>query len=308
MFEQESRDIKRKRRLADILQQQSMSPTQGGMVGNHYVKSNPMQHLAKLVAAYQSNKQSEGADTAESDLMGKRRQALAGVLSGDPGKTFQDKTSYFGKVHELDPDLAGAVGPSLFREEKPNEGKFKIFQQPQPDGTTRPLRLNIETGEVTGAGESYTPPPKPQSAKDATAAQVKLTTIKAAKDQLGKVRENFRKLKGTFSAGKGGAILPTEDGESFDKSVDTFRGLLQGVTKVPGLGSMSDFDAKLDQAKIPDRGQYESVTEQQINDLEQLINTMEQGYMSAIGDTAPGAQPQSTQVPGSGIKFLGFEQ
>lgn len=302
-FSQDQAAIKRRRRIAEMLQNTATQSPQGQMVSGRYVGPSITQNLAQLLSAYKSGKSSEQADTMEGDLTKRRQDYAQSLLSKPPGDSFQEKASYFGELRNADPQLAGAVADPLFREPKPNEGKFKIFQQPQPDGTTRPLRLNIETGEVTGAGEAYKPPAKPPSNKDAQAAQAKLTTIKAAKDQLAKVKENFSKLKGSLSAGMGGQLMPTEDGKMFDASVDTMRGLIQGIMKVPGLGSMSDFESKLDQAKIPSRGNYENVTQQQIDDLEQIITTMEQGYTGAIG--TPEGQAVAPQA--GGIKFLGFE-
>jgi hypothetical protein len=227
----------------------------------------------------------------EADLTKRRQEYAQSLLGKPPGSSFQEKASYFNDLRGANPELANALSPELFYHEKPNEGKYKIYQQPQPDGTTKPMRLNIETGEVTDAGEGYKQPPKPTSNKDAQIAQTKLASIKAAKDQLQKVKDNFSKLKGTMSAGLGGNLLPTEEGKLFDASVDTMRGLIQGVMKTPGLGSQSDYDAKLDQAKIPSRGNYENVTQQQIDDLEQIINTMEQGYLGAAGSSVSASNP-----------------
>lgn len=126
------------------------------------------------------------------------------------------------------------------------------------------------------------------SQKDAAAAKIKLNLLKVAKQQLAVVRDRFNKIRGTAEAGPGQfGSFPTRNGKLFDKAIDTMRGSIGAVTHVPGIGSMSNYDAQLDQSKFPERSGYEDVTDQQLDALELQLNTMESGYRDALGSPDP---------------------
>jgi hypothetical protein len=131
------------------------------------------------------------------------------------------------------------------------------------------------------------------SQKDSTVAKIKLNQLKVAKQQLQNVRAKFAKIKGTIQAGKGQGWVPFEEGEAFDKAVDSMKGSLTAITRVPGVGSMSDYESRIDQSKFPKRGDYESVTEDQIQAVEDLLTTIESGYTDLLG----GGSQQTSQAP-----------
>jgi hypothetical protein len=62
---------------------------------------------------------------------------------------------------------------------------------------------------------------------------------------------------------------------------------------------MYDYESKLDQSKFPERSGYESVTEQQLNDLEQQLSTIEGGYKELLG--SPAAPQQAARPAPQGI-------
>lgn len=139
------------------------------------------------------------------------------------------------------------------------------------------------------------------SQKDATTAKLKLNTAKLARQQLNDIRAKFEPLKGKWSAGPFGAgNLPSEEGRAFDRAVDQMRSTLTALTRVPGVGAMSDYETKLDQAKFPTRNEYESVTEQQINQLESMLDQIESGYSDLLGGGSAASQasaPVSVSSP-----------
>lgn len=137
------------------------------------------------------------------------------------------------------------------------------------------------------------------SAKDATTARQKITQIQAARNQLNAVKEQFAKnLRGSYSAGPLADYLPTSQGQAFDRAVRNLAPLVTAVTRVPGVGAMSDYESKLQEATLPSRGTYESVTEQQIADLERLLDTVEGGYRDLLGE--------GTQSPAAGASSNGW--
>lgn len=127
------------------------------------------------------------------------------------------------------------------------------------------------------------------STADATKARQKLTQIQSARQQLNAVKQAFQKLRGSFSAGLGGNYLPTPEGQAFDRAIRNLSPLITAVTRVPGVGSMSDYEGRLAEQALPSRGTYENVTEQQIADLERLLNTIEGGYTDLLGTGKPAA-------------------
>lgn len=140
------------------------------------------------------------------------------------------------------------------------------------------------------------------STADATKARLKLTQIQTARNQLKAVKSAFAKIKDSYSAGPGGSFIPTPEGQAFDRAVRNFSPLITAVTRVPGVGAMSDFEAKLQEASLPSRGTYESSTAQQIADLEQMINTIEAGYRDLLGEQPKAPAPATQQSGGWSIK------
>ena len=137
---------------------------------------------------------------------------------------------------------------------------------------------------------------QPLSPKDTNTARVKLTQVQIARNQLNTAKQRFEALRNTFSAGPGGNLLPTPEGKAFDAAIDSMRGSITALTRVPGVGAMSDYETRLDQAKFPTRGKYEEVAAQQLQALEDLLNTIEGGYSELLG-TKPGAEPNTSAAP-----------
>jgi ribosomal protein S13 len=138
------------------------------------------------------------------------------------------------------------------------------------------------------------------SQKDAATAKQKLVTINLARQQLQNIQQRFNEIKGSLVAGAGGqGKLPTPKGQAFDRAVDQMRSTLTALTKVPGIGAMSDYETRLDQAKFPNRSDYENVTQQQIDDLKMLVQTMEEGYKGLLNGEMPAqaqAEPDLSQL------------
>jgi hypothetical protein len=139
------------------------------------------------------------------------------------------------------------------------------------------------------------------SQKDMVTAKQKLNTVKLARQQLNNIKNRFQSLKGTMSAGAfGQGKVPSEKGRAFDRSVDQMRSTLTALTRVPGVGAMSDYETRLDQSKFPTRDEYESVTEQQIGDLEAMLNAIETGYTDLLSGAPITPEAPAQSAPQSG--------
>lgn len=123
----------------------------------------------------------------------------------------------------------------------------------------------------------------------------KLVTVQALRTQLQKVLDAFAGIRNTYSAGPGGGMVPSEKGQRFDRAVALLSPLFRQLTRVPGEGAMSDFEAKLAQLALPERGSFEGNTEKQIQDINDLIDQIDNGYRVMLGhEPRAGLRPQST--------------
>ena len=152
-------------------------------------------------------------------------------------------------------------------------------------------------------GESGGGKPSATQIKLANTAKQKLIDLKAMEDQLGKVEQAFKPLRGSFSAGVGGGFLPTVEGKRFDAAVALLKGMARKLTRTPGEGAMSDYESKLAELANPSRGEYEQVTADQIQQLRALVETTRQGYEALLQDAGgnsgnlPGARQQAAPQP-----------
>jgi hypothetical protein len=156
--------------------------------------------------------------------------------------------------------------------------------------------------------------PKPISAKEAMNARGKLLAIKVAKDQLAILKEQAAKASGVIGPLVGalpGAV--TESGSNYDAAVDSMRQSIIGLTRTPGVGSMSDFETRLSQAQLPERtaGMRESSVKLKIASIESMLNVLEQGYNDILseggqvqdGSTKDAPPPTHLLKEGVGTKF-----
>lgn len=181
--------------------------------------------------------------------------------------------------------------PTSFRALTPAE----IQAAGLPPGTS--AQLDTATGKIEVLSKRDTTGGLSQ--KDATTAKMKLNTVSVARRQLANIRNRFAGIRNSVSAGPfGQGKIPTEGGRAFDRAVDQMRSTLTALTRVPGVGAMSDYETKLDQAKFPTRNEYESVTEQQIADLDNMLNAIEAGYRDLLNGTGPQATPDGEAALG----------
>lgn len=193
--------------------------------------------------------------------------------------------------------------------------RFQVIDAPKPTGSAAAAEqyrtmspeeakgAGLPAGTVAQVGPNgkvdviSKPVQQELTPKDASAARVKLRNIAIAKRQLALVRQRYEALKDTFSAGPGGNYIPTVKGKAFDAAVNSMRDNLTSITRVPGIGAMSDFETRLAQAKFPDRGQYEDVGAQQIQSLQDLLDGLEAGYSDMLSGDSQGTSQSTPQPP-----------
>ena len=154
-------------------------------------------------------------------------------------------------------------------------------------------------GQVSVVPDVAPPPKATLTGKDLAAVNGKIQAAQNLKRQLADARARFAQIKGTLAAGPITGMNPfSEQGQQFDASIDALRSTVTALTRTPGVGAMSDYETRLDQAKIPTRGKYESTTEQQLQELETFADNIIQGYSDMAG-TPPARAGASGSWDGS---------
>jgi len=151
-----------------------------------------------------------------------------------------------------------------------------VFFQPTKDGSPPAMVPGVR------------PPPKNQlTAKDANTVAAKINSANMLKEQIAAAGEQFEiAKKARLATGVVGGLNPlSEEGKKFDATINNLRSTVTSLTRTPGVGSMSDYETRLDQGKIPKRDQYDSVTEQQLKQLEDLANGIIDGYSGMVAPT-----------------------
>ena len=149
------------------------------------------------------------------------------------------------------------------------------------DGDVQPLNANTAT---SGGGVKL-------SAKQRQVATDKVQTVKTLKGQLQKMKEAWKDIKDSQSAGMGVGYLPTPEGQAFDATSKNMSSFIRQLTRTPGEGAMSDYESRLAQSILPTRTTHEAVTEQQIQDLEDLIGGIETGYSNLLNPEGEAEAP-----------------
>lgn len=145
------------------------------------------------------------------------------------------------------------------------------------------------------------------SPKERENARGKIRTAQLLRQQIADAKAKFEKIKNTTGAGPGSTLNPLhEGGQQYDAAVDQLRSTISNLTRTPGIGSMSDYETRLDQSKIPARGmfKYESTIEQQLDQMEDMAKFIEEGYSDLVGpDDITTQSPQGGGGGGQRIKF-----
>ena len=94
-YDAEAQQLADRKKYAEALRAQGQQAVPNGqMVGNHFVATHPLQHLANALRQYSGQRELQDVRTAERDLAGRRRDALqetmrdfSGALQGTPAQT-----------------------------------------------------------------------------------------------------------------------------------------------------------------------------------------------------------------------------
>lgn len=142
-------------------------------------------------------------------------------------------------------------------------------------------------------------PSRRESAAERTVLRngnMKLRTLSNIERQIG---EAERALDAAGKAGFTGMIAGRVPGgvsgvaDRADKAVAGLAPLIRTLTRVPGEGAMSDYEARLAQASLPSRADTPEGRRQALQDIRALVSETKAGYQDLVGTSAPAPARQA---------------
>ena len=122
-------------------------------------------------------------------------------------------------------------------------------------------------------------------------AQLKQPRLDAAKRRVAGIRSA---LQGNWLADSGpldqylsGA---TNQGQQLETDIAGLQNELLALTRIPGMGSQSDFEARIAALPLPSPGKYPEVNRAALQEIETLIADLDKAY-AGIGGWTPGEKP-----------------
>lgn len=168
----------------------------------------------------------------------------------------------------------------------------------------------LATGKVGSMAPSLTPTQR-------GVAAMKLQGLRAAEEQIKRLAElNDQNpamtgpLMGRIPSALGGGTS-----DKYEKTLAAARKSILGVTRVPGIGSMSDYETKLDNALLPERSDSPAGRKEALRNAQELLEFTRAGYEELLGVGAASAAPdagqrlspeQAARLP-KGSKFIGLD-
>ncbi|MGO4718030.1 hypothetical protein AB4071_02735 [Stenotrophomonas sp. 2MCAF14_2] len=152
------------------------------------------------------------------------------------------------------------------------------------------------------------------SAKPPSAAEMKAQQANATKTaQLGNVNRGLARIESALG-NLGGAFVDTgpvdqylvrntEAGQELDAAVGAIQNSMLAMTRVPGVGSQSDLEARIAALQYPSLSNAPGVnarTLKQLKDFVQELQGMSADASGTLGDAPPPAAPRGPGLPATG--------
>lgn len=210
-----------------------------------------------------------------------------GLIDANEYKQLQPKEperfSAGGGYYQMGPDGK----PQTIIAPKPEGGAEANWQSVErPDGL---YQVNPKTGESRKVEGIAPKPVGVLTGKALENANNKRKVLGVARMQLKNLQDAWKEAKGA-AAGPIGGRLPYPSGDRFDAAREALQVTIRNLTRTPGEGAMSDYESRLSQAQVPNRSRYEGTTEQQMQQLDDLINALDVGYGDLGATGNQGAQ------------------
>ena len=200
----------------------------------------------------------------------------------------------------VQPPVGGKPLPNLSPKDPPKVPDAPSGYRFNPDGSLAP----IPGGPADPANK-----PKPAAQKQAQADAVKLyAQLPALKRRIQRVADASGNL-GMFGLDGGPldqfALRYTEGGSELESSVGQLRATLLPFVRVPGVGSQSDLEARLDGLQYPGASQPPAVRKKNIDELNAFIRDLESAISNVAKQGGGSAQPPANDDDALINKYLG---
>lgn len=223
--------------------------------------------------------------------------------SGSQAKELQ----VYGLLQEQNPELAAAYLANIA-----NPDSITDYQRAQLGIALEQLNLSREDKEFDR--EIKTREVEADEAKAATGGVdltptqrgnvvQKLKLLPNVRTQYERVRTLYNEMieEGTLSRGALGGLVPGAiaggKAEQFDKAAGALRKSILSLTRIPGVGSMSNYETVLDEQALPSRWGSDAGRLEAINGIGTILDSYEAGYKDMLGNPAPARAPARTPPP-----------
>lgn len=310
---------------------QSRAPQQQGRITPKMGLVQGLAPIAEALLSKRISKQASGlreqGDEAKREAMVAALQGLGGqdtMLASTeggaaPANPYQSAQQAIDAG--VDPSIVGtflkvrqgpAVDPSSVRE-------WEFYSQLPPEDQSRYLEMKraLQIKDVRGApsiieSTGVTPLSTPEeetkvaadraqavaeaeagvtSAKDRTAAELKLPRLEAAERRLERVDAAVKELADNRILTGGpmqGAVLGfTEEGQELEQSNAQLLAELTALTRIPGVGQQSDLEQRLQQLVLPSPNMYPDVNKKAVEELHLFIGDLGNALRGVGGDSQP---------------------
>jgi hypothetical protein len=134
----------------------------------------------------------------------------------------------------------------------------------------------------------------------------KLALLPNVREQYERVRTLYDEMieEGTLARGGLGGLVPGAlaggKAEAFDKAAGALRKSILSLTRIPGVGSMSNYETILDEQALPSRWGSDEGRLEALNGIGTVLDSYEQGYKEMLGNPRPASRPAAPRRPAAG--------
>jgi hypothetical protein len=158
------------------------------------------------------------------------------------------------------------------------DGKPGLYRQHSVSGKVEPLNL----GAVPKGGTQQSA----KATKEAGLAQSRINAARTATTELDEAMKALQQSRlfgtGPIAGRLGGMAAPVQ---RYEAAVRRLFGHIQAITRIPGIGSQSDWEGRMQLLTLPSAEYDESINLQAAGELKQFLQDVEMAYQNAYGES-----------------------
>lgn len=228
---------------------------------------------------------------------GAPEQAIQGFINAQ--KSMPDMAE-FASVTNVPPASAPTQGQQLMGPKKGPAGNGSYSQL----SAAEVQAMGLPAGTVAQRGPngqvSVISKPEAKKTKEISADVIKnAAQLPALARRIDRLAQASEKITGMLDGGKFDQYLisATNEATELESAAAQLRPLLLSFVRVPGIGSQSDLEARLDGMQYPDISQPPATRQRNIDELRKFIVDLSNAYKSMAGNGAAPAAPSGGLTP-----------